>query len=321
MAVRSPRPRTRCWSTRPNTATSRSPCSVTNRSSAPRSARAACAWSRSRASPSCRPAAPRRSRTGWSCTRRPIASRPPSARWSSSCSSTTRSTARCATRAGSARCRTSPSAGGRDLALRRPQAPLRQAPGAVSAGGHRPRAVHPLLPLRALLPGGRRGLPAGAARAGDPLVRVHLRRASLCRPLRGQHRRAVPGGGPDLAPLPLPCPALGHRGRRVGLHAVPVAVQRHPHRPRRAHAAGAGARQPRGRRWLAVRQGPLCLPVLPCRRARHPAAGPRRRAAASGRVGAGARAGGRGAQALRSDDGARWPARARPTRRACCCRG
>ena len=77
-----------------------------------RSARAACAWSRSRGCRSCRPPARRRSRTAWSSTRRPTASRTRRTRWSSSCSSTIRSTARCATRAASARCRTSRTAGG-----------------------------------------------------------------------------------------------------------------------------------------------------------------------------------------------------------------
>ena len=57
----------------PSTATSRSRSSVTSRSSARRSAPAACAWSRSRASRSSRPAARRRSRTAWSSTRRPTA--------------------------------------------------------------------------------------------------------------------------------------------------------------------------------------------------------------------------------------------------------
>ena len=70
-AARSRRPRTRCSSTPPSTATSRSRSSATSRSSASRSAPAACAWSRSRASRSCRPAARRRSRTAWSSTRRP----------------------------------------------------------------------------------------------------------------------------------------------------------------------------------------------------------------------------------------------------------
>ena len=69
----SPPRRTRCSSTPPSTATSRSPSSVTSRSWASPSARAACAWSRSRASRSCRPPARRRSRTAWSSTPRPSA--------------------------------------------------------------------------------------------------------------------------------------------------------------------------------------------------------------------------------------------------------
>ena len=59
---------------------------------------------------------------------------------------------------------------------------------------------------------------------------------------------------------------------------LPGAVQRQPDGPRRARAAGAGPRQRRGRRRLAVRQGPLRLPVLPRRRADHRAAAARRRA-------------------------------------------
>ena len=94
-------------------ATSRSRSSVTSRSSASRSAPAACAWSRSRGSRSCRPPARPRFATAWSSTRRPTASRRRRTRWSSSCSSTTRSTARSATRAASARCRTSRWAGAR----------------------------------------------------------------------------------------------------------------------------------------------------------------------------------------------------------------
>jgi NADH-quinone oxidoreductase subunit G len=58
-----------------------------------------------------------------------------------------------------------------------------------------------------------------------------------------------------------------------------------------------GPRQRRGRRRLAVRQGPLRLPGRPRRRARHRADGPRRRRAAPGLVGARARRGGLGAQA------------------------
>ena len=62
---------------------------------------------------------------------------------------------------------------------------------------------------------------------------------------------------------------VGHRGRRLGLHALPVAVQRQVHRPRRARRPRAGPRQPRGRRRLALRQGPVRLPDVPLRRPDH----------------------------------------------------
>ena len=69
-------------------------------------------------------------------------------------------------------------------------------------------------------------------------------------PVRRQHRRAVPGGGADLAPVPLPRAAVGHRGRRLGVHAVPLPVQRHADRPRRARAARA--RRARTPRWTTA---------------------------------------------------------------------
>ena len=71
--------------------------------------------------------------------------------------------------------------GRRPLALHRPQAPLQEAARAVAARGDRPRALHPLLPLRALLPGGRRGLPARLPRARRPHLRRHPRRPALRR--------------------------------------------------------------------------------------------------------------------------------------------
>ena len=55
--------------------------------------------------------------------------------------------------------------GRRPLALHRAQAPLREAARALAADRDRPRALHPLLPLRALLPGDHRGLPARPPRA------------------------------------------------------------------------------------------------------------------------------------------------------------
>ena len=157
--------------------------------------------------------------------------------------------------------------------LHRCQAPLREADPALAADRDRPRALHPLLPLRALQPGGLRGLPAPAARARRQVLRRHLRRAPLHRPLPRQHHRALPGRGAHLLHLPLPRPPLGHRAGRLRLHPVPEPVQRQLHRPRRGREAGAGARQPRRRRRLALRQGPLRVRDA---RGRGPGAGPDR---------------------------------------------
>ena len=79
------------------------------------------------------------------------------------------------------------------LAVHRAQAPFREAAGAVAAGRDRPRALHPLLPLRALLAGDRRGLPADLHRARRAHVRRHPRRPPVRGPVQRQHRRAVPG--------------------------------------------------------------------------------------------------------------------------------
>ena len=58
--------------------------------------------------------------------------------------------------------------GSRDEPVHRAQAPLQEAAGALAADRDRPRALHPLLPLRALLAGGLRGLPARPARSAAP---------------------------------------------------------------------------------------------------------------------------------------------------------
>jgi NADH-quinone oxidoreductase subunit G len=102
-------------------------------------------------------------------------------------------------------------------------------------------------------------------------------------PFSGNICRAVPGGRADVAALPLPRAAVGHRGLGLGLHPVPVAVQRELHGARRARPARHGPRPSRGRRRLAVRQGPLRLPVGARGRAHHRAARARRRRPAAGR--------------------------------------
>ena len=287
-AGRCARRRARCSSTPPSTATSRSPTSATSPSSGTRSARAACAWSRSRASRSCRPRARRRCATAWSSTPPPTASSTPRTRSSSSCSSTTRSTARCATRAASARSRTSPTAG---------------APG-------RSRFIEPKRHFKKPL-------------ELSPLVAIDRERCILCYRCvrfsqeiaedyqlvfleRGDHTFVgTHDGAPYVAPfsgniielcpvgaltshrLPLPRAAVGHRGLGDRLHDVPVAVQRRADDARRRQGrARARARQRGRRRRLAVRQGPLRLPVVRLPRADHRAAGARRRLPARGLLGA-----------------------------------
>ena len=150
------------------------------------------------------------------------------ARSSSSCSSTTRSTAPCATRAASARCRTSPSAGAAGISR------------FVEPKRHfvKPLELSPLIAIdreRCILC--YRCVRFSQEVAEDyQLVLLErgahsyvgdLRRAPVRRAVQRQHRRAVPGRRAHLAPLPLPRAAVGHRGRGLGLHAVPGAVQRH----------------------------------------------------------------------------------------------
>src|SRR5215218_5106750 len=186
--------------------------------------------------------------------------------------------------------------GPRHVALRRAQAPLPQAAGDLAADRDRSRALHPLLPLRALLAGGLGGLPAGLVRARRALVRLDVRRAPLRRPVQRQHHRALPGRRAHLHPVPLPRAAVGHRGGGHRLHLLPGAVQRRADGARRPRDAGAGARPRGGRRRLAVRQGPLRLPVDAHRRAHRPAARARGGPAGAGVVGEGARRGGGGAE-------------------------
>ena len=114
-----------------------------------------------------------------------------------------------------------------------PGAPATSSPSATSRsrsssppGGDRSRALHPLLPLRALLPGGCRGQPARVPRARRPHLRGHPRRASVRGAVQREHHRALPGGRAHLHQLPVPRTALGHRGRRDGVHALPLPVQR-----------------------------------------------------------------------------------------------
>ena len=173
----------------------------------------------------------RRSRTAWSSTRRPSERATRSRRWSSSCSINHPLDCPVCDKGGECPLQDITFGWGGGISRfiepkRHFRKPLELSP----LDRDRPRALHPLLPLRALLAGDRRGLPARAARARRALLRRHLRRPPLRRAVQREHHRAVPGRRAHLASLPLPRPAVGHRGRRLDLHAVPGAVQRRPSR-------------------------------------------------------------------------------------------
>ena len=187
--------------------------------------------------------------------------------------------------------------GGGTLALHRAQAPLREAARAEPARRDRPRALHPLLPLRALLAGGLRGLPARPGGARRALVRRHVRRAPLRRAVQRQHHRAVPGGRAHLAALPLPRAPVGHR---AGAGSVCTLC------PAQCNVSFT-VRDDRVLRVLArdnaeVDDGWLCdkgrfaYQADARRRAHHAAAAARRRRAAPGHLGARARRGRRRAR-------------------------
>ena len=98
-------------------------------------------------------------------------------------------------------------------------------------------------------------------------------------PFHGNIIELCPVGALTSQSLPLPRPALGHRGRGLGLHAVPEPVQRQVHGPRRGGRPRPRPRQRGGRRRLALRQGPLRLPDVRLR----PTGPPRRRSARAAR--------------------------------------
>ena len=286
-AARCRRPRARCSWTPPSTATWRSPTSVTSRSSASPWAPAACAWWRSRASRSSRPPAPPRCATGWWWSPPRTACGTPRTRSWSSCWSTTRSTARCATRAASARSRTSRSAGapGRSRYIepkRHFKKPLELSP---LVAIDRERCILCYRCVRFSQEVAEDNQLVFLERGDHTFVGTHDGRPYVGAVQR-QHHRALPGGRAHLHLVPLPRASLGHRGRRQRLRALPLAVQRDAHDPRRRQGrARARARQRRGGRRLALRQGPLRLPVVRRRGAHHRADGARRRVPARGVAG------------------------------------
>ena len=83
------------------------------------------------------------------------------------------------------------------------EAHAREADPDLAGDRARPRALHPLLPLHALLRGRRRGRPAGRAQPRRALADRHLRGPALPRALLRQRDRALPGRRADLHAVPL----------------------------------------------------------------------------------------------------------------------
>ena len=138
-----------------------------------------------------------------------------------------------------------------------PEAHVREADPDLADDRARPRALHPLLPLHPLLRVGGRGRPAGRRRARLRVDDRDVRgRALPCAVLR-QRDRALPGRRAHLDPVPLRGAPVGDPERADRLRALPGRLQHQRHRPRREGQADPLAQPPRGRRGLALRQGPL----------------------------------------------------------------
>ena len=121
----------------------------------------------------------------------------------------------------------------------------------------------------------------------------------------------------DLAALPLPRAPVGHRAVGLGLHALPGAVQRQLHRPRRARPARARS----ATTTRSTTAGSATRAASPTRRSTSTSASPQPLLRDGGELrpvtlGARARRGGRRRCAAPARAPARSPAARRPTRRA-----
>ena len=150
-----------------------------------------------------------------------------------------------------------------------PEADVRQADPDLAADRARPRALHPLLPLHALLRERLRGRPARRRQPRRVVGDRHLRGRAVPRALLRQRRRALPGRGAHVDHLPLPRAAVGDPERPHRLRALPGRLQRLGDDARGEGGAGPLPQPPGDPRGLALRQGPLRLRP-PARRGPHP---------------------------------------------------
>ena len=183
------------------------------------------------------------------------------------------------------------------------EAHVRQADPDLAADRARPRALHPLLPLHALLRGGRRRRAPDRAEPGRTQRNRDLRGRALRVGVLRQRDRAVPGRRAHVEPLPLRRAAVGDPERAHRLYRLRCRLQHLGDDPRGEGQAHPLAQPRRGRPRLALRQGAVLVPA-PAR------ARPHRRAAPPWGEGAQGRVLGRGARRRRGD-AARGPGRDR----------
>ena len=139
-----------------------------------------------------------------------------------------------------------------------PQADVRQADPDLAADRARPRALHPLLPLHALLRERLGGRPARrASTAGDLVVIATFEDEPYRAHFSRQRRRALPGRRADVDGLPLPRAPVGDPERAHRLRPLPRRLQRLGDDARGEGRPRALPQPPGGRRGLALRQGPL----------------------------------------------------------------
>ena len=171
------------------------------------------------------------------------------------------------------------------------QADLRQADPDQPADRARPRALHPLLPLHALLRRGLRGRPADRAQPRRAVRDRDLRGRAVPRAVHRQRDRALPGRRADLDAVPVRGASLGDPERPVRLRDVPGGLQHLGDDPRGEGQADPLPQPPGGRRRLALRQGQVRVRppggVGPCRRSAAQGRSPLRRALVGRRAGRG----------------------------------
>ncbi len=171
------------------------------------------------------------------------------------------------------------------------EAHRRQADPRLAPHRARPRALHPLLPLHALLGGRLRGRPADRSQPRCAHRDRDLRGRAVPLALLRQRRGALPGRRAHLDALPLRRAAVGHPERPDRVHRMRGRVQHVGDHPR-----GQGQEDPltqpsRDRSRVALRQGPLLVSAPPRRGSGHDAAPTREEGPRGGHLGRGARRG------------------------------